>query len=361
MRDQSTCEPAADEICSPDAPNPGLADRLGVDAPGMDSEESTPAAGGIRSRFYKVNKELWLILAILTIAGAMNYLVTAKRMVIGFYTIPTLLSAYFYGRRHAVLTAFASVFLVGLLSYVNPLVFADSGEVQGSEHDIIVWGGILVVTAYAMGTLHEREKARIEELRQTYHGLLLILKQLVCKDRYSENHAYRVSVYATRIAERRGLSAERIEDVRAAALLHDIANLEESRDLLCKAALLNGLDSKRRRGRGGPTIREIKTTGGPIHRVVPIILTYRMSYDSRIDAVTGNEVPLEARIVRVAEAYDALTSDQATRKGVSPLEARNIIASESGSEFDPTVVHAFKRAFRKGELEAPEPIGLTHH
>jgi len=359
MHDDSTNECAINELCSQDSSKPGRAERLAIDEYDPDSGDEITEAGGIKSKFYKVNKELWLILAILAIAGALNYLVTAKRMVIGFYTMPTLLSAYFYGRRHAVLTAFASVFLVGLLAYVNPLVFVDAGDAYGGEYDIIVWGGILVLTAYAMGTLHEREKSRIEELRQTYHGLLMILKQLVCKDKYSENHAYRVSVYASRIAEYRGLSPERIEDVRAASLLHDIANLDASKDLLCKAASLTQPEHGQTGSSPGGTANTGEIAGGPIHRIVPIILMYRSSYDARDEtAVTGDEVPLEARIVKVADAYDSLTTDRADQKGVTPLEAKNIIARESGTEFDPTVVHAFKRAFRKGELEVPEPAVL---
>jgi hypothetical protein len=311
----------------------------------MDQDE--PVSGGLMSKLLEVNKELWLILGILSIAGAMNYLVTAKRMVIGFYTMPTLFSAYYFGRRHAVFTAFASVFLVGLLAYVNPLIFVDSGTAYNGEYDIIVWGGILVVTAYAMGTLHEREKIRIEELRQTYQGVIIMLKQLVCKDKASENHAYRVSVYATKIAEYRGLSVERIEDVRAAALLHDIGNLEASRDLLYRAAQLTGQS-------GEPGSKSVR---GPIHRIVPIILTHRNSFDSPAPAADGHiEIPLEARILKVADAYDSLTTDHPSRKAVTPLEAKNIMAKEAGTEFDPTVIHAFKRAFRKGEMEKPELV-----
>jgi hypothetical protein len=57
------------------------------------------------SRLAQANKELWLILSMLLIAGVANYLVTSGRMVLGFYTLPTLFSAYFYGRRHAVLSS----------------------------------------------------------------------------------------------------------------------------------------------------------------------------------------------------------------------------------------------------------------
>ena len=93
----------------------------------------------------------------------MNYLVTAQKMVLGFYTLPTLFSAYFYGRRHATLTAVASVFLVGLLAHYNPTLFAQTigaTFVDNKWFDLTAWAGILIVTAYAMGTLHEHHRAR---------------------------------------------------------------------------------------------------------------------------------------------------------------------------------------------------------
>jgi hypothetical protein len=322
-----------------------------------DTGSDLPADGSFRDRLLRVNKELWLILAMLVIAGAMNYLVTAKQMIIGFYTMPTIFSAYFFGRRHAVLTAFASVFLIGLLAHFNPLLFEDVGSDYIGNHDMLVWGGILVLTAYAMGTLYEREKQRIVELRQTYHGLLIILRQLVCKDRTSENHAFRVSVYASKIAEYRGLGPGQVEDVRAASILHDIGELETSRELLSRAARLTLEEQASRGMRTGDAALSREPAGGPIHRIVPVILLCRERYDAQGDAALGGqEIPLEARIIRVADAYDLLTTDRPGIKAVTPLEAKNMIGRESGTEFDPTVVHAFNRAFRKGELEVREPL-----
>ena len=80
----------------------------------------------VLDRLAEVNKELWLILSLLTIAVLMNYLITGHRMLLGLYTLPTLFSAYFYGRRHATLTAFASVFLVGLLAHFNTKLFSSA-------------------------------------------------------------------------------------------------------------------------------------------------------------------------------------------------------------------------------------------
>ena len=76
----------------------------------------------------KTNTEFWLILSLFVLAGFLNFAVSAHRMVLGFYSLPTLFSAYAFGRRHAVLTAFASIFLVGIIVYQQPHLFnANSG------------------------------------------------------------------------------------------------------------------------------------------------------------------------------------------------------------------------------------------
>ena len=66
----------------------------------------------------------------------------------------------------------------------------------------------------------------------------MLLRQFISKDKYTENHSYRVSIYATKIAAYLGFRPDRIEDVRCAALLHDIGKLEISRELLHKAGRL---------------------------------------------------------------------------------------------------------------------------
>jgi putative nucleotidyltransferase with HDIG domain len=342
-------------------------DDLSEDLPLVPEEEHAPKGLNVQSmgsrvldRLAEVNKELWLILSLLTIAALMNYLITGHRMLLGLYTLPTLFSAYFYGRRHATLTAFASVFLVGLLAHFNTKLFnstVDLQSVQGRWYDITAWAGILVVTAYAMGTLHENSRARLEELRNTYHGLLHILRQFVSKDKYTENHSYRVSIYATKIAAYLRLNPERIEDVRAASLLHDIGKLDTSRQLLYKAARLSQDEFVEMKKHVEKSTSMLEPAGGALRRIIPIILAHHDKFDgSGYHATTGEEIPLEARIIAVGDVYDSLTSDRPYRKAMSPYEAKAVIAKGSGSEFDPRVVKAFLAAFAKGELEIPEVV-----
>jgi putative nucleotidyltransferase with HDIG domain len=308
----------------------------------------------------EVNKELWLIFSMLILLGVMNYLVTSHRLLLGLYALPTLFSAYYYGRRHATLTAFASVFLVGLLVHRNSTLFSEqtlSLFVDARWYDIIAWGGTLVITAYAMGTLCERSKTQMQELRSTYHGVLMILRQFISQDKYTENHCYRVSVYASKIAVNYCCNFQQIEDIRAAALLHDIGKLEISRDLLYKTAQFTKEEQEGMKRHVGLGADILEPVGGPFARIIPIILSHHDRYDgSGYHSIDGQDIPLEARIVSVADVYDALTSDRPYRKAMSPFKAKEILVQGSGKDFDPEVIKAFLKAFKKGEMEVPNLV-----
>ena len=311
-------------------------------------------------RLEEVNKELWLLLSMFGICLILNIVVDGQRMVLSFYTLPTLASAYLYGRRHATLTAFGSVLLVCLMTWYNPVLFAAEVAVRVPlSHwlDITVWGGVLVVTGYSMGTLYEHSSRQIAELRETYHGVLMILRHFIAKDAYTENHSYRVSVYAAKIATALDLPADRVEDVRAAALLHDIGKLDVSRELLYKAARLTKEEFEQMQQHVRKGVAMLEPVGGSLRRVIPIVLAHHDKFDgSGYHPSRGDEIPIEARIISVADVYDSLTSDRPYRKAMSPFEAKEIILKGAGTDFDPQVVAAFTDALRRGELEVPTVV-----
>lgn len=309
--------------------------------------------------FADVNRELWLVLSLFGLAALINFLISSHAVMLNFYVLPTIFSAYFYGRRHAVSTALASVLLIVLLAYWNSNLFsANAFALEGERwYSVIAWGGTLVLTAVAMGTLYEKDKVKLRELRETYHGVLLILRQFIAKDQYTQNHSYRVSIFATRIAAEMGFGEERIEDVRAAALLHDIGKLDISRELLYKAARLTEEEYNEMRQHVSKGIGFLEPVGGSLRRVLPIILFHHEHYDGTgYEEKVGEDIPLEARILAVADAYDAIVADRPYRKGSAPFEAKDIIEKRSGIDFDPQVVKAFLAAFRKRNLEVPELV-----
>jgi HD-GYP domain-containing protein (c-di-GMP phosphodiesterase class II) len=98
----------------------------------------------------------------------------------------------------------------------------------------------------------------------------------------------------------------------------------------------------------------LEPVGGSLRRVLPIILAHHDKFDgSGYHPTRGEEIPLEARIIALADVYDSLTSDRPYRKAMPPLEVKDMIVKGAGTDFDPRVVDAFIAAFRRGEMEVP--------
>ena len=119
------------------------------------------------------------------------------------------------------------------------------------------------------GHAHELKTKQYGELRETYDGVLMILCHFVSKDNYTQNHSYRVSIYATQLAQELGASPELVEDVRAAGLLHDIGKLDVSRQVLYKSAKLtpNEHGDGQHASMGGELVDMAR---GSLRRVVPL-------------------------------------------------------------------------------------------
>jgi putative nucleotidyltransferase with HDIG domain len=267
---------------------------------------------------------------------------------------------YYFGRRRAVQAAVATILFVTWVNVMHPNLF-NRGPVPVEDllgwSDLSIWAGFLIIFAYATGTLHEHSEQRMRELRETYFGVLQILSQMISNDKFTQNHSYRVSIYATQIALELGMREDQVEDVRAAALLHDVGKLEVSREVLYKAARLTDDEMKEIKTHVDRGVEMLSPVGGSLRRVLPIILAHHDKFDgSGYHPTKGEQIPVEAMVISVADVYDSLVSDRPYRKGLSPFEARDTIVKASGTDFDPRIVNAFEAAFRKQRLEVPEVL-----
>jgi putative nucleotidyltransferase with HDIG domain len=312
------------------------------------------------ARLAQVNKELLLIFSIVAFAAVVNLFVDGQRLVLTFYNLPTLFAVYYFGRRRAVQSAIATILFVVWVDVMHPTILSRSTLAADkilAWSDLTIWAGFLVIFAYATGTLYEHSQQRMHELRETYFGVLQILSQMISNDKFTQNHSYRVSVYATQIAIELGMREDQIEDVRAAALLHDVGKLEVSREVLYKAARLTDAEMQEIRTHVDRGVEMLSPVGGSLRRILPIILAHHDKFDgSGYHPTKGRDIPVEAVVISVADVYDSLVSDRPYRKGLSPFEARDTIIKASGTDFDPRIVNAFEAAFRKQRLEVPEVL-----
>jgi hypothetical protein len=297
-----------------------------------------PHGGTVR----KINPELWLLLFLVVIAAILNFLVASQRMALVFYFLPTLYSAYHFGRRHATLTAIASIVLVVLLIFSNPAMFRRHVEMPfGIWFDLIVWGGILMVAGYATGTLYEHNQKSLREMEEGYDGMLVILQNFLANQKYSETHAYRISMCATKIAEAVGLDAKSLEDIRTAALLFNMKDLGISNEVLIKAAQVSQEDLRQGKKSQSKIRSKAGASAGSLRNAIPIFLTERQL---RQEGGKIEDAQLEVQVLAIAEEYEALTSGQRGTK-LSPSQAAQEVVKRAGSRYDSLVVNGFSQAF----------------
>lgn len=291
----------------------------------------------------KINPELWLLLFLVLIAAMLNFLVASQRMALVFYFLPTLYSAYHFGRRHATLTALASVVLVVLLACTNPALFSRKSELPFDARwfDLTVWGGVLMVAGYATGTLYERNQKTLREMEDGYDGMLVILQNFLANLKYSDSHAYRLSLCATKIAEAVGLDAGSVEDIRTAALLFNMKDLGITHELLCKAAQVSQDDLQRGAQNRRKAMTKTAAAGGSLQRAIPIFLSERQL---RQNGDKTDEASLEVQILVLAEEYEAWTSGQRGAK-LSPSQAGEEVMKRAGNRYDSLVLNGFAKAF----------------
>jgi putative nucleotidyltransferase with HDIG domain len=297
-------------------------------------------------RFIVKHFEKALIIIILIAAFIGTYLIEEKSIVLNFYYLPVLTAGYFLGRRLGVLTAIFSILVVVISSLLFPETFFRGQDVFSILAQLSSWGGFLTLASIAVGTLYEQNERRLRDLKNAYIGVLEILsKYLESTDRYTKGHSVRVSELAMEIAVGMELPREAVENIRVAGLLHDIGKIEVSGDILRKAAALS---SEERELIDEHTVKGaylLTSVGSVLKEVVPMVVSHHKYFMSGIED-GGDEmknIPLGARVIAVADAFDAMTTDRPYRKGMPPWQALEEIVKNTGKQFDPEVVEVFKR------------------
>jgi putative nucleotidyltransferase with HDIG domain len=295
------------------------------------------------------------ILVILVLAGIVliTYFVNYKIGFLNFFYLPIIASGYFLGKRMAVLSAVFCILIVVLFIIIFPSSFftadADKTSVIVS---LTAWSSFLILTSAAIGYLYEEKEMKIADLKSAYIGILEILsKYLESADRYTQGHSVRVSHMSEDIARAMGLASYERENVKVAALLHDIGKTEISMDIVQKAASLTTSERELMSAHSEKGARIISLVGGVLEEAVPIVLAHHKYYFESKKHTPENQdkIPLGASIIAVADAYDAMITDRPYRAGMPPWKAFEEIEKNSGKQFHPEVVKAFKEVLMTSE------------
>jgi diguanylate cyclase (GGDEF)-like protein len=173
-----------------------------------------------------------------------------------------------------------------------------------------------------------------------YRAAASLAKAVDARDAYIGSHSDRVGELAARIARRLGVEESQVELTRVAASLHDLGKLAIPEEILRKPGALNA--SERLVLQRHPQIghRMLESLG--VEPIAEWVLHHHERWDGAgyPNRLRGEEIPLGARIIFVADAYDAMTSERVYREARSPSDALEELERCSGSQFDPTIVDA---------------------
>jgi putative nucleotidyltransferase with HDIG domain len=194
----------------------------------------------------------------------------------------------------------------------------------------------------------------MDELNQLGWGAINALARTVdAKSSWTAGHSIRVAKMALEIGSELGISSKKLEDLHRAALLHDIGKVGIPLSVLDKPGALN--DDEHAIIKKHPTIgARILEPIASYADIIPIVLQHHERFDGKgyPGGISGNEIDIGARILAVADVYDALVSDRPYRKGWSVENVIDYIRRESGSQFDPDVAEIFWTMMRQKKTMA---------
>ncbi len=241
--------------------------------------------------------------------------------------------------------------LVPLIAHDKPVglidIITDTPEGDITSKDL----SLLTILAKQAALSIENVKL-YESMKKDQISIIRALSSTVdAKDHHTLGHSQRVSEYSLRIAEALELPEREIEVVKYAALLHDIGKIAIPDDIIKKPSRLTPEEFEQVRKHpviGARIIKEIDS----LAPMVPIILHHHERFDGKgyPDGLKGENIPMGARIVHVADAYETMVTARTYRDMLPPELAVSELRKNAGTQFDPRVVEAFIPILRKNSV-----------
>ncbi len=173
-----------------------------------------------------------------------------------------------------------------------------------------------------------------------------LARTLEAKDRYTEGHSQRVADYAVQVGIKLGFSQQDIENLRLASLLHDMGKIGIPERILNKSGSLTETEFEQIKAHPSIAARMLEPLD-VFKPLIPWIEFHHERYDGKgyPRGIAGKAIPLEARIISLADSYDAMTSDRPYRKALPIKMALREIAKHGGTQFDPQLTEVFLEVF----------------
>ena len=192
-----------------------------------------------------------------------------------------------------------------------------------------------------------------KEINHLNDGLLDTLAEIIdLRDPYVLGHSKRVTVYATKIAEKMGLNQKQVELIRKGSLVHDIGKLGISMDILAKPGRLSNeeYEQVKHHSEIGARVLEMNPS---LRLLIPIVRHHHEFYNGQgyPDGLSGHQIPIEARVVSVADAMEAMAFDRPYRKAKSIPYIIDEFRKFAGTQFDPKIVEQAVKLLESEEID----------
>ncbi|PRR69665.1 HD-GYP domain-containing protein [Neomoorella humiferrea] len=242
---------------------------------------------------------------------------------------------------------------VCLRMITNPLAFS---AMRASDYiDFLVVMVFYLIVPVTIELLRRLARQRQQLRRNLQLTTEALLEALQLRDQYTGRHSRQVARYARWIAASLGLSPHFQEYLYLAGLLHDIGKIGVDDACLNKPGALTPEEWQAIRRHPVLGYRIIKKVTGNQQIIARAVLYHHERYDGRgyPRGLKGTAIPLEARILSVADCFDAMTTDRVYRQAMAPYEAVEELRRCAGSQFDPEIVDVFCRILAENALIHP--------
>jgi diguanylate cyclase (GGDEF)-like protein/putative nucleotidyltransferase with HDIG domain len=235
-----------------------------------------------------------------------------------------------------------------------------ASELVQIANGTLYWGklnGKASITCYdpeVVKVLSADERMQVMERNARLRAVLALARALDARDAYTARHSENVSRYSVAIATELGWSTERLELLRVAGLLHDVGKIGVRDSTLRKSARLSPAEWEEMQQH--PVLGARMVAGVAPEEIVPWIVGHHEQYDGTgyPHGLAGEAIPDGARVLTVADTFDAMTSSRSYRPAMSPIRAVNELVNGAGTQFDGEVVRAFLRALKSQAIDLRE-------
>ncbi len=200
----------------------------------------------------------------------------------------------------------------------------------------------------------EKAKSAEEQQKLTFKMLETLARAIDAKDRYTNGHSARVAIYSTILAKELGFDEEEIYALKCEALLHDIGKIGVPDSVLNKPTRLTDMEFKiiqTHSSIGANILKDMITLPGAAD--VARFHHERFDGNGYPSRLAGKDIPAHARVVGIADAYDAMSSDRIYRKALPENVIKSELVKGRGTQFDPDYLDVFLKLYEEGKLNNP--------